>query len=75
MKAQTNQPHIGACSRLTPGVTLCLAVTAVAFLLQQGDEMLLGRSWFEALALAIVLGVMVVLCAISIRLIRVPHIA
>ncbi|POR39823.1 putative sulfate exporter family transporter, partial [Methylobacterium sp. V23] len=39
-----------------PGLTLCLAVTAAAMLLQELEEHIFGRAWLEALVLAILLG-------------------
>lgn len=42
--------------RLAPGVGLCLAIGAVATLLQWAEERLLGKPYLEALVLAILLG-------------------
>ncbi len=39
-----------------PGVLLCLAVTAMAMALQAVEARMFGRSWLEALVLAILLG-------------------
>ncbi len=44
---------------LVPGVTLCAVVTAVAYATQAGEAALLGKSWLEALVLAIIIGTMV----------------
>jgi len=41
---------------LAPGVGLCIAVTAVAILLQGVEVKLFGRPWLEALVLAILIG-------------------
>jgi uncharacterized integral membrane protein (TIGR00698 family) len=43
-------------SRQVPGVTLCAVVTAVAFALARLEHALFGRTWLEALVLAIVVG-------------------
>ena len=43
--------------RLLPGVLLCILVTAVATLLQAVEARLAGEPYFEALVLAILLGV------------------
>jgi uncharacterized integral membrane protein (TIGR00698 family) len=43
-------------AELTPGVLLCVVVSAAAWALQGLQLHLFGRAWFEALALAIVLG-------------------
>jgi len=56
MTTRTNPPHSNHVSRLAPGVILCVAVTGAAFALQQGEQMLFGRAWLEALVLAIVAG-------------------
>jgi len=56
MTAKTHFPPAQTLSGLIPGVALCLAVTAAAFALQQGEQMLFGRAWLEALVLAIVVG-------------------
>ncbi|WP_206239268.1 YeiH family protein [Novosphingobium terrae] len=45
-------------TRLLPGLGLCLAVSGAAYALQGVEERLLGRSWLEALVLAILLGTM-----------------
>jgi len=42
--------------RLVPGVALCAAVTMTAFALEHGEKLVFGRSWLEALVLAIVVG-------------------
>jgi uncharacterized integral membrane protein (TIGR00698 family) len=41
---------------LIPGLLLCTAVTAAAYGLEAGEHVVFGRSWLEALVLAIVLG-------------------
>ena len=41
---------------LIPGLALCAAVTAAAYGLEAGEHALLGRSWLEAMVLAIVIG-------------------
>lgn len=43
-------------AQLLPGLGLCLAVSGAAYALQSVEERLLGRSWLEALVLAILLG-------------------
>jgi uncharacterized integral membrane protein (TIGR00698 family) len=47
-------PHL--LLELMPGVGLCIAVTAVATLLQGVETKLFGRPWLEALVLAILIG-------------------
>jgi uncharacterized integral membrane protein (TIGR00698 family) len=42
--------------KYTPGVLLCLAITAAAVGLQAVEVKLFGRAWLEALVLAILLG-------------------
>jgi uncharacterized integral membrane protein (TIGR00698 family) len=42
---------------LVPGLALCLGVTALASLLQAGEQRLFGQPFLEALVLAILLGV------------------
>ncbi len=42
---------------LIPGLVLCLGVTALACLLQAGEQRLFGQPFLEALVLAILLGV------------------
>lgn len=44
---------------LVPGLALCAAVTAAAYILEAGEHALFGRSWLEALVLAIVIGTLV----------------
>jgi uncharacterized integral membrane protein (TIGR00698 family) len=39
-----------------PGIGLCFAITAAAYLLQHGEQFLFGKAWLEALVLAILLG-------------------
>lgn len=41
---------------LLPGLLLCIAVTLVAMVLEQGETALFGRAWLEALVLAILVG-------------------
>ena len=41
---------------LLPGVTLCAAVTALAFAAVWGEARLFGEAWIEALVLAILIG-------------------
>nr|WP_314071814.1 putative sulfate exporter family transporter [uncultured Roseococcus sp.] len=43
-------------ARLLPGLLLCLAITAAAMGLEHLEAALFGRSWLEALVLAILLG-------------------
>ena len=43
-------------ARTFPGVVLCAAVAVAAIGLQRLEEILLGRSWIEALVIAILLG-------------------
>ena len=50
------QPPAAAITRIIPGLALCVAVTAAAFVLQQGEQALFGRAWLEALVLAIMIG-------------------
>ncbi len=45
--------------RLIPGLTLCLAVTLAALLLQYVEALLFGKVWLEALVLAILIGTIV----------------
>ena len=45
--------------RLTPGILLCLAITAAAVVLQAVETDLAGAPYLEALVLAILLGVAV----------------
>ena len=45
--------------RLTPGILLCLAITAAAVVLQEVETELAGAPYIEALVLAILLGVAV----------------
>ncbi len=45
-----------AATRVLPGVALCGAVTLAAFAIEAGERRLLGRTWLEALVLAIVIG-------------------
>lgn len=47
---------VGSVSQLFPGLGLCFAVSGAALLLQQGEELLLGRAWLEALVLSILIG-------------------
>jgi len=47
---------------LLPGLGLCLAVTAIAYLLEAGERAAFGRAWIEALVLAIVAGMAVRSC-------------
>jgi len=55
--APVTWPRLGnGAFRLLPGVALCLAVTAAAFLLQRIEADIFGRAWLEALVLAILLG-------------------
>ncbi|MBS0473287.1 MAG: YeiH family putative sulfate export transporter [Proteobacteria bacterium] len=42
--------------RLLPGLVLCVAITALAMLLQRLEVRLFGRAWVEALVLAILAG-------------------
>ncbi len=42
--------------RLAPGLGLCLAIAAVAAILQGLEARLFGRAWLEALVIAILLG-------------------
>ena len=42
---------------LLPGLLLCIAVTAIASVLQRVEESLVGQAYLEALVLAILLGV------------------
>jgi len=44
---------------VAPGVLLCVAVTAAAWLLERGEAALFGKAWLEALVLAIVIGTIV----------------
>ncbi len=44
---------------LVPGLALCAAVTAAAYILEAGEHALFGRAWLEALVLAIVIGTLV----------------
>jgi uncharacterized integral membrane protein (TIGR00698 family) len=46
-------------SELTPGIALCIFLTALAFLLQDIEKRLFGEAYLEALILAILLGVIV----------------
>jgi uncharacterized integral membrane protein (TIGR00698 family) len=46
-------------SSLLPGVTLCVALTLVAFLLERCEARLYGRAWLEALVIAILAGTIV----------------
>ncbi|MBV1838329.1 YeiH family protein [Acetobacter estunensis] len=39
-----------------PGLALCLAVTAMAYALQAGEQVVFGKAWLEALVWAILLG-------------------
>ena len=41
---------------ILPGLFLCVAVTAAAYALEAGERLVFGRSWLEALVLAIVIG-------------------
>ena len=43
--------------RPLPGIALCIAITAAAFLGERIERALFGRAWIEALVLAILLGV------------------
>lgn len=54
--AMKNSALIQSALALVPGVLLCTVVTAVAYGLQDVEARLLGRSWLEALVLAILLG-------------------
>jgi uncharacterized integral membrane protein (TIGR00698 family) len=47
---------MGAVRRLTPGVTLCVLVSAAAAWLQMAESALFGQAWLESLVLAILLG-------------------
>ena len=49
----------GAAASLLPGLLLCLAITAVAMLLQAGEEHLTGHPYVEALVIAILIGIAV----------------
>ena len=46
----------GVLSRLLPGLCLCAAVTAFAFLLARAEERVFGHAWLETLVLAILAG-------------------
>jgi uncharacterized integral membrane protein (TIGR00698 family) len=46
-------------SELTPGIGLCVLLSALAFLLQNIERRLIGEAYLEALVLAILLGVVV----------------
>jgi uncharacterized integral membrane protein (TIGR00698 family) len=52
-------PSIAYLQRLLPGAGLCIALTAVALLLQTVEVHFAGQPYLEALVLAILLGVMV----------------
>ena len=56
MTVRNHHLQFPAFLHVVPGVLLCVAVTVAAFALQQGEQMLFGRSWLEALVLAIVVG-------------------
>lgn len=43
--------------RLLPGIALCVAITAVAILLEAVERFMVGQAYLEALVLAILLGV------------------
>ncbi len=45
-----------ASATLAPGLLLCVAITAAAWLLQGLEAELIGRAWVEALVLAILVG-------------------
>lgn len=49
-------PQVRVIARLLPGLTLCLAVTALAVLLERLEARVLGRAWLEALVMAILVG-------------------
>ncbi len=51
---------------LAPGLLLCAAVTGIAYAVEAVEHVLFGRSWLEALVLAIVIGTVV-------RSLRTPH--
>ena len=59
MPATIHFADAGTIFRHVPGVALCGAVTAVAFALQQLEQVLVGRAWLEALVVAIVVGTVV----------------
>jgi uncharacterized integral membrane protein (TIGR00698 family) len=46
----------GMAGRITPGLILCLAVSAAAVALAHVEQALFGRAWLESLVLAILLG-------------------
>ncbi|MDX7952363.1 putative sulfate exporter family transporter [Lichenihabitans sp. Uapishka_5] len=46
----------GRHATLLPGVALCGAVTAAAFVVERVEAVLFGRAWLEALVLAILIG-------------------
>jgi uncharacterized integral membrane protein (TIGR00698 family) len=50
-------PLIRSAIRLLPGIALCIAVTAVAMLLQEVEVGFAGQPYIEALVIAILLGV------------------
>ncbi len=47
---------IAALADNSPGVALCASLTAIALAIQSAEEVLFGRSWLEALVIAILLG-------------------
>jgi uncharacterized integral membrane protein (TIGR00698 family) len=54
ISARTGTRWSGA--RIFPGVLLCVAITAVSIRLQSLETLVFGRSWLEALVIAILLG-------------------
>jgi len=46
-------------SRILPGVALCAGVTTGAYAMKAAEDSLFGRSWLEALVLAIILGTLI----------------
>ncbi len=45
--------------RVMPGVLLCVAVTAVSYVLQSVEARVFGRAWLEALVIAILVGTVI----------------
>ena len=54
--ATTSRGLLAGTMSLVPGVGLCLLVTLAAYGLEAGEMALLGKTWLEALVLAILLG-------------------
>lgn len=59
MPQPSNRNIVHLAHRVWRGLSLCLLVTALAYLLEAGERVLFGKAWLEALVLAILLGMFI----------------